>query len=136
MAGARKRFSLAETVRILQDSDVESFEEDDSDRDSNYRPSESESECDDDQDSDSDQGQTVATASDCDRDAETAASSVTSTDGWQTVQASYVVLDDITFTGQAEITAALSAAAAPISVYNALVTDDIVQLMVTETNRC
>ena len=64
MAGARKRFRLAEAVRILQDSDVESFEEDDSDRDSDYRPSESESECDDDQDSDSDQRQTAATTSD------------------------------------------------------------------------
>ena len=72
---------------------------------------------------------------DSDRDAEAAASSVTSTDGWQPVQPSYVVPDDITFTGQAEITAALLADAAPIDVYNALVTDDIVQLMVTETNR-
>ena len=63
MAGARKRFSLAQTVRLLQDSDVESFEEDDSDRDSNYQPSDTESEPDDDQDSDQSQTAVSATAS-------------------------------------------------------------------------
>jgi len=42
MAGTRKRFSLAETVRLLRDSDAKSFK-DDIDRDSNNEPSDSKS---------------------------------------------------------------------------------------------
>jgi len=147
MAGARKRFSLAETVRLLQDSDAESFEEDDIDSGINYEPSDSESteREDEDQDEDSDdQSQTAAAASDqpqadvgtdSDTDAEAATASDASADGWHPVLPSYAVPDDITFTGQAEITAALSGDATPVDIFSTFVTDDIVQLMVTETKR-
>ena len=109
-----------ETVKLLQDSDAESFEQDDIDKDSNYEPSDSESteHDDEDQDQDSDdQSQTAAAAAsdqpqtdvgtDSDTDAEAATSSDASADGWHPVLPSYAVPDDITFTGQAEITAAL-----------------------------
>jgi len=39
MPSKRKRISLREAVRMIEDSDVESFEEDDNDRDSLYEPS-------------------------------------------------------------------------------------------------
>ena len=123
----------------MQESDEESFEEDDEDRDRIYQPNDLDFDFEDQDNRPRCQetlqpGVTLAGFGNLNSDNEET-TATTSSDYWQSVEPDYVVPTDIIFTEQAHVTVSLPLKAALIDIFNLLLIDEIVKLMVTETNQ-
>ena len=149
MASSRKRFSVAQVIDKLSESDEEDFDDNDSDRDSNYEVGDVEPD-DDDADRDTEDVADVAdtgdtAASDSDSDAEASVSvastrtqpSASSSYVWETVANDYVPHDDLTYTDTPGVASSitLTAESLPIEFLHLFFTEEIINKFVAETNR-
>jgi len=147
MASSRKRFSVAQVIDKLSESDEEGFDDHDSDRDSNYEVGDVEPD-DDDADRDAeevpdvgDTGDTAASDSDSDAEASVASTrvqqSASSSYVWETVANDYVPQDDLPYTDTPGVASSINmtAESLPVEFLHLFITEEIINKFVTETNR-